>query len=167
MLSQFDNPEVYGRLRATLTGRQLVVDEFTLHGGPGSKVRIPGRSGNLSTAASEAAADGGQLSLRGTANWGEPAAPGGSGIRMDMQGQIRALRVLVRSDRQVTLSGDLQGTARWLLRPDGDRTDLVYLQDVLVTGRLLGALSVALRRPLAWNHDKMMAGCREGLAAYV
>ncbi len=68
---------------------------------------------------------------------------------------------------ETTLSGDLQGTARWLLRPDGDRTDLVYLQDVLVTGRLLGALSVALRRPLAWNHDKMMAGCREGLAAYV
>jgi hypothetical protein len=66
-----------------------------------------------------------------------------------------------------TLSGDLQGTARWLLEPDGDRTHLVYLQDVLVTGRLLGVLSVALRRPLAWNHDKMMAGCRDGLAAYV
>lgn len=66
-----------------------------------------------------------------------------------------------------TLSGDLQGTARWLLHPDGDRTDLVYLQDVLVTGRLLGVLSVVLRRPLAWNHDKMMAGCRDGLAAYV
>jgi hypothetical protein len=68
---------------------------------------------------------------------------------------------------ETTLSGDLQGTARWLLHPVGDRTDLVYLQDVLVTGRLLGALSVALRRPLAWNHDKMMAGCRGGLAAYV
>lgn len=102
-----------GRLRATLSGRQLTVDEFTLHGGPGSKVRIPGRSGNLSTNASEAAADGGQLSLRGTASWGEPTtAPGGSGIRMDMIGQIRALRVLVRSDRQVTLSGDLQAGLR-------------------------------------------------------
>lgn len=97
-----------GRLRATLTGHQLVVEEFTLHGGPGSKVRIPGRSGNLSTSASEAASDGGQLTVRGTASWGEATAPGGSGIRMDMQGQIKALRVLVRSDRQVTLSGDLQ-----------------------------------------------------------
>jgi hypothetical protein len=68
---------------------------------------------------------------------------------------------------ETTLSGDLQGTARWLLQPDGERTQLVYLQDVVVTDRLLGLLSVALRRPLAWNHDKMMAGCREGLAAYV
>ena len=27
--------------------------------------------------------------------------------------------------------------------------------------------AMTLRRPLAWNHDKMMAGCRDGLAAYV
>lgn len=115
-----------GRLRATLSGRQLTLDEFTLHGGPGSKVRIPGRSGNLSTVASEAAADGGEVALRGTASWGEPTAvPGGSGIRMNLQGQIRALRVLVRSDRQVTLSGDLQAglqdrqvTVRGQLRTD-------------------------------------------------
>ncbi|MBS0342490.1 MAG: translocation/assembly module TamB domain-containing protein, partial [Proteobacteria bacterium] len=115
-----------GRLRATLSGRQLTVDEFTLHGGPGSKVRIPGRSGNLSTVASEAAADGGEFTLRGTANWGEPiSTPGASGIRMDLQGQIRALRVLVRSDRQVTLSGDMQArlqdrqiTVRGQLRTD-------------------------------------------------
>ncbi|SFM74209.1 translocation/assembly module TamB domain-containing protein [Variovorax sp. OV329] len=97
-----------GRLRATLSGRQLTVDDFTLSGGPGSRVRIPGRSGNLSTAASEAAADGGRLTVRGNARWGEPTVAGGSGIRMDMQGEIRSLRVLVRSDRQVTLSGDLQ-----------------------------------------------------------
>ena len=38
---------------------------------------------------------------------------------------------------------------------------------MLVTSRLLGVLSIALRRPLAWNHDRMMAGCRDGLAAYV
>jgi len=114
-----------GRLRATLTGHQLVVEDFTLHGGPGSKVRIPGRSGNLSTSASEAASDGGLLTVRGNASWGEAAAPGASGIRMDMQGQIKALRVLVRSDRQVTLSGDLQArlqdrqvTVRGQLRTD-------------------------------------------------
>lgn len=114
-----------GRLRATLTGRQLVLDEFVLKGGPGSRVRIPGRSGNLSTSASEAAVDGGQLSVSGNASWGEAAAPGASGIHMDMQGKISALRVLVRSDRQVTLSGDLQArlqdrqiTVRGQLRTD-------------------------------------------------
>ncbi len=68
---------------------------------------------------------------------------------------------------ETTLSGDLNGTARWRLHPDGDQTRLEYEQDVLVTGRLLGFLSIALRRPLAWNHDRMMAGCRDGLAAYV
>ena len=97
-----------GKLRATLTGNQLTVEEFTLHGGPGSRVRIPGQSGNLSTRASEAASDGGRLSVRGSARWGDATPAGNGGIRMDMQGEVRSLRVLVRSDRQVTLSGDLQ-----------------------------------------------------------
>jgi carbon monoxide dehydrogenase subunit G len=68
---------------------------------------------------------------------------------------------------ETVLSGDLEGTARWRLHPDGETTHLEYEQDVLVTGRLLGILSVVLRRPLAWNHDRMMAGCRDGLDDYV
>ena len=70
-----------GKLRATLTGNQLTVDEFTLHGGPGSTVRIPGQSGNLSTRASQAASDGGRLSVRGSARWGD-AAQAGNGSDM-------------------------------------------------------------------------------------
>jgi len=96
-----------GRLRASLTGERVEITEFTLKGGAGSNTRIPGQSGNLSTAASEAASDGGTLTARGDLGWG--AAPaGGTGIRMNVQAQLRALRVLVRTDRQVTLSGDLQ-----------------------------------------------------------
>ncbi|VTU35454.1 translocation/assembly module TamB domain-containing protein [Variovorax sp. RA8] len=96
-----------GRLRASLTGQRIEITEFTLKGGAGSSTRIPGQSGNLSTAASEAASGGGTLSARGELSWG--AAPAsGTGIRMAMQAQLRALRVLVRTDRQVTLSGDLQ-----------------------------------------------------------
>ncbi len=96
-----------GRLRASLTGDRMEITEFTLKGGRGSTTRIPGQSGNLSTAASEAASDGGTLSVRGEMSWG--AAPAtGTGIRMAMQTQLRKLRVLVRTDRQVTLSGDLQ-----------------------------------------------------------
>jgi len=98
-----------GRLRARLTGNRLELDEFTLHGGPGSKVRIPGRGGNLSTVASEAAADGGTVSFKGDVRWGAAGATGsGSGLAMDMRGEVRRLRALVRSDRQVTVSGDLQ-----------------------------------------------------------
>ncbi|GAA4349486.1 translocation/assembly module TamB domain-containing protein [Variovorax defluvii] len=96
-----------GRLRASLTGERIEITEFSLKGGTGSATRIPGQSGNLSTAASEAASDGGSLSARGELSWG-PAPADGTGIRLAVQTQLRKLRVLVRADRQVTLSGDLQ-----------------------------------------------------------
>ncbi|MDM0105164.1 translocation/assembly module TamB domain-containing protein [Variovorax sp. J22R24] len=98
-----------GRLRAKLEGNRVEISEFTLKGGAGSQTRIPGQSGNLSTAASEASRDGGTVSARGDLSWGSAPAPGaGTGIRMSVQAQLRALRVLVRADRQVTLSGDVQ-----------------------------------------------------------
>jgi len=113
-----------GRLRATLTGERIEITEFTLKGGAGSSARIGGQSGNRSTAASEARTDGGTLSATGELAWG-PASGSASGIRMALQGQLRALRVLVRTDRQVTLSGDLQArldngqfTVRGKLRTD-------------------------------------------------
>ncbi|SEM15620.1 autotransporter secretion inner membrane protein TamB [Variovorax sp. YR750] len=96
-----------GRLRATLTGERVEITEFTLKGGAGSSARIGGQSGNRSTTASEARTDGGTLSATGDLSWG-PATGSATGIRMALQGQLRALRVLVRTDRQVTLSGDLQ-----------------------------------------------------------
>ncbi|SFP96239.1 autotransporter secretion inner membrane protein TamB [Variovorax sp. OK605] len=96
-----------GRLRATLSGDSVQITEFTLKGGAGSNARIGGQSGNRSTAASEARTDGGTLSATGNLAWG-PASGTASGIRMALQAQLRALRVLVRTDRQVTLSGDLQ-----------------------------------------------------------
>ncbi|BEP37363.1 translocation/assembly module TamB domain-containing protein [Variovorax sp. V59] len=96
-----------GRLRATLTGERVEITEFTLKGGAGSTVRIGGQSGNRSTAASQAASDGGSLSARGDMAWGAAGAAG-TGIRMALQADLRALRVLVRTDRQLTLSGNLQ-----------------------------------------------------------
>ncbi|MDR6427001.1 translocation and assembly module TamB [Variovorax paradoxus] len=96
-----------GRLRATLTGERVEITEFTLKGGAGSTVRIGGQSGNRSTAASQAASDGGSLSARGDMAWGAAGAAG-TGIRMALQADLRALRVLVRTDRQLTLSGSLQ-----------------------------------------------------------
>lgn len=96
-----------GRLRATLSGERIEITEFTLKGGTGSSTRIGGQSGNRSTSASESRSDGGTLSASGDLSWG-PASGTASGIRMALQGQLRALRVLVRTDRQVTLSGDVQ-----------------------------------------------------------
>jgi translocation and assembly module TamB len=115
-----------GRLRATMAGNHVEVTEFTLKGGLGSQTRIPGQSGNLSTAASEASRGGGTLSARGDLAWGPIPAPGaGTGIRMNVQAELRALRVLVRADRQLTLSGDLQArldAGQFTLR-GGLRTD--------------------------------------------
>ncbi len=101
-----------GRLRASLSGNRVDITEFTLKGGAGSTARIAGQSGNRSTAASAAAGDGGTLSARGQLSWGALPATGSgataSGIRMALEAQLRGLRVLVRADRQLTLSGDLQ-----------------------------------------------------------
>ncbi|KQP20550.1 translocation/assembly module TamB domain-containing protein [Pseudorhodoferax sp. Leaf267] len=96
-----------GRLRANLRGNRLVVDEFSLKGGSASRARIAGPSGNLSTVSSEAARDGGELRITGDVSWDQASAER-SGIRMALAAQLRTLRVLVRSDRQVTLSGQVQ-----------------------------------------------------------
>jgi translocation and assembly module TamB len=96
-----------GRLRASLAGNRLTLQEFSLKGGSASRARIAGPSGNLSTVSSEAARDGGELRVTGDLSWGEASAER-SAIRMAMQAQLRRLRVLVRSDRQVSVSGDLQ-----------------------------------------------------------
>ena len=96
-----------GRLRAQLRDNRLTVDEFSLKGGTASRARIAGPAGNLSTVSSEAARDGGELRITGDVRWGEASAER-SGIQMALVAQLRALRVLVRSDRQITLSGQVQ-----------------------------------------------------------
>ncbi|WP_298211807.1 translocation/assembly module TamB domain-containing protein [Acidovorax sp.] len=96
-----------GRLRATLQGNQLNITEFRLQGGHGSRARITGFSGNR-TAAPQ---DGGTLTATGRITWGDSSAAartGQSGIAMSLQAEAKALQVLVRADRQVSVSGKLQ-----------------------------------------------------------
>ena len=92
-----------GRLRAALNGNQLDITEFRLQGGRGSGARIAGFSGNR-TAAPQ---DGGTLTGAGRITWGQ-ASTGMSGIAMSMQAEAKALQVLVRADRQISVSGQLQ-----------------------------------------------------------
>jgi translocation and assembly module TamB len=93
-----------GRLRAQLRGDRLDITELSLKGGRGSRARIAGYSGNR-TAAPQ---DGGTLTGSGTVSWaGAGSGAGGSGIAMDMRARAQALQVLVRADRQVSVSGDL------------------------------------------------------------
>lgn len=95
-----------GRLRATLQGNQLHITEFRLQGGRGSSARIAGFSGNRTAAAQ----DGGTLTATGRVAWGDSATAGTgmSGITMSLQAEAKALQVLVRADRQVSVSGQLQ-----------------------------------------------------------
>ena len=92
-----------GVLRAKLQGTRLDITELHIKGGKGSHARILGFSGNL-TAAPE---DGGLLTGSGYAQYTPPANGGESGLSMSLQAKASKLQVLVRADRQVSVSGDL------------------------------------------------------------
>ena len=66
---------------------------------------------------------------------------------------------------ETSLAGDLEGVVRWRLFAEGTGTRMEFEQDVRVTGRLLGLASYPARPLLRWNHDRMMAGCLDGLRA--
>ena len=61
------------------------------------------------------------------------------------------------------IDGDLVGTALWRLDDLGGSTRVDYTQDVDVTHRVLRPLTRVMRRPMEWNHTRMMAGCLTGL----
>ena len=94
-----------GRLRAVLRGDRLEITELGMQGGQGSRARIAGYSGNRTAAPT----DRGSLTGSGSVSWAGAGAGGsGSGIAMDIRAQARALQLLVRADRQVSVSGDLR-----------------------------------------------------------
>lgn len=81
-----------GRLRARVDGTRLLIDELTLRG-----PSAPGLPG-------------GSVRASGEARWvpGEGATPGGAQVRMTAL--LSQLRASVRADRQLTVSGEVQGT---------------------------------------------------------
>jgi len=148
-----------GRLRATLQGQQLTITELSLHGGQGSRARIAGYSGNR-TAAPQ---DGGTLTGSGTIAWGAVStadAAGLSGITMDLRARAQALQLLVRADRQLSLSGDLQArlqggqfTLRGQLKTD--RATIILPEAGAPTlGADVVVHSAALRRAAAARAEK-------------
>lgn len=80
----------HGRLRASLQGQRLSIDEFTLQGAGG--------------------ASGGLLSIKGQVLWLPAAVPGAKALarlRMELDATLSALRVSARSDRRLAVSGKL------------------------------------------------------------
>ena len=78
-----------GRLRARLDGTRMLIDEFTLQGA-GDK------------------GAGGTLTARGEAGWLNGQVRGQPQVRLDAR--LERLRASLRTDRQLTVSGDLQAS---------------------------------------------------------
>lgn len=93
-----------GRLRARLQATRLDITELFFKGGQGSSTRILGQSGNLTPAPK----DGGMLTGSGFVMVDPNAPEGSSGISMDIRVVAERLQVLVRADRQLSVSGNLQ-----------------------------------------------------------
>ncbi|MGB0098816.1 MAG: SRPBCC family protein [Nocardioides sp.] len=67
---------------------------------------------------------------------------------------------------EVAVAGDLSGSVRFGLTPTDSGTRLDLDQEVVVGG-LLAAVSGLARPVLRWNHQRMMAGCVDGLRAWL
>jgi len=92
-----------GQLRATLAGNRINITAFSLKGGRGSSARIAGFSGNRTPPP----VDGGSLQGSGSVQWGSSSA---ADLRMDFKARANQLQVLVRADRQASVSGTLEAT---------------------------------------------------------
>ncbi|THJ34545.1 hypothetical protein E8K88_06010 [Lampropedia aestuarii] len=105
--SVLDGVELHeGRLRAELAGNRLNVSELVFQGGTGSNAYVRGLSGNRTPAPTAR----GQMTASGFVDWSQAATADNSGIAMDFKAQLDAMQVLVRSDRQMSLSGNLDAT---------------------------------------------------------
>ena len=120
-----------GVLRAKLQGTRLDITELRIKGGRGSNARILGFSGNLTNAPEE----GGELTGGGFAQWIAPTQEGQPGnFTLDLQAKASKLQVLVRADRQVSVSGTLQAkldNGQFTLRGDltTDRATIILPEE--------------------------------------
>ncbi|MFT3821864.1 MAG: translocation/assembly module TamB domain-containing protein [Rubrivivax sp.] len=108
-----------GRLRAALAGQRLDIEELVLQGGTGSRAYVRGQSGNRTPAPTER----GRMVAKGFVDWSGVgrAAAGQSGIALDLSAALERMQVLVRDDRQLSLSGQLSAAlADGGLRVRGD-----------------------------------------------
>lgn len=107
-----------GELRASFNGQRLEIAELTLQGGTGSRAYVRGLSGNRTQPPTER----GRMTASGTIDWsGVDEGAQGSGIAMDVRASLQRMQVLVRNDRQLSVSGDLSTSLQQgALRVRGD-----------------------------------------------
>lgn len=64
-------------------------------------------------------------------------------------------------------SGELNGTGRWYLAPDGDTTHVRYEWTVVTGKRWMNLLAPVLEPAFRWNHNQVMAEGGRGLARHL
>lgn len=104
-----------------------------------------------------------------------PAADGSNGtafIRSALPYTLRVgaaelLRDPARGILEVALLGDLEGWARWTVRPRSGGTRALYEQEVEVRRPLMRLLAFPGRPVFRLNHTLMMRAGRRGLAAHL
>ncbi|HWL61637.1 MAG TPA: translocation/assembly module TamB domain-containing protein [Steroidobacteraceae bacterium] len=120
--SVLDGVELHeGTLRAAFEGNRLRLEELAFQGGTGSKAYVPGISGNRT----QAPGARGSMRVSGQIDWSGvgAAAPGYTGIVVDLEARLDRMQVLVRNDRQLSLSGQLRAAlAEGALRVRGELT---------------------------------------------
>ncbi|MDO4725231.1 MAG: translocation/assembly module TamB domain-containing protein, partial [Comamonadaceae bacterium] len=133
-----------GRLQAQLKGKRLQIEELVLHGGTGSNAYVPGLSGNRTPAPLER----GRMVASGVLDWSGAAGAAGAGLALDVKAQLEQMQVLVRNDRQMSLSGTLQAAlAGGALRVRGDvRVDRAAITLPESQAPVLGDDVLVLRR---------------------
>ncbi len=142
-----------GRLRGRLDGNRLLIDEFTLQGAGSSG----GKNGGKVSASGEASLTNGQPQVQ-------------------LKAELQQLRVSVRRDRQLTVSGDLQAALRGregeitgVLRVDQARLELPNEErpqldsDVVVRGGPQTVAAPATSQPSNSQKPKLSVAVRVDL----
>lgn len=117
-----------GTLRANLNGSRMEIVELSFQGGTGSRAYVRGFSGNRTQPSS----DRGRMVAKGSIDWSSvaKASEAETGLVMNLTADLQRMQVLVRNDRQMTLSGDLsaslqQGALRIRGNLEVDRASIV------------------------------------------
>ena len=87
----------------------------------------------------------------------------GSALPYELTFEMRATRVEPMTVIEGRASGELDGTGRWTLTPDGNGTLVRYDWQIEVTKPWMRTLAPLLRPAFAWNHNVVMGWGYQGL----
>jgi len=88
----------------------------------------------------------------------------GSALPYELTFDMRSTRIEPMTVIEGRASGELDGTGRWTIRPDGQGTHVRYDWQIEVTKPWMRALAPVLRPAFAWNHNVVMGWGYDGLS---